>query len=54
MITSCKLPSKTGEIVDIALGFDNIEGEIYRFFLNTICMKKKHHFNLIECMHVKK
>ncbi|CAG9808621.1 unnamed protein product [Chironomus riparius] len=26
MITSCKLPSKTGEIVDIALGFDSIEG----------------------------
>jgi hypothetical protein len=28
MITSCKLPSKTGEIADIALGFDNIQGMI--------------------------
>jgi hypothetical protein len=31
MITSCKLPSKTGEIVDIALGFDNIEGKCVIF-----------------------
>jgi hypothetical protein len=26
MITSVKLPSKSGEVVDIALGFDTIEG----------------------------
>jgi hypothetical protein len=27
MITSVKVPSKSGEIADIALGFDTIEGE---------------------------
>lgn len=27
MITSVKVPSKTGEIADVALGFDSIEGE---------------------------
>lgn len=26
MITSVKVPSKTGEIADVALGFDTIEG----------------------------
>lgn len=26
MITSVKMPSKTGEIADVALGFDSIEG----------------------------
>lgn len=27
MITSCKFPSKSGEIADIVLGFDSIEGK---------------------------
>lgn len=28
MITSVKVPSKTGEIADVALGFDSIDGEL--------------------------
>lgn len=28
MITSVKVPSRTGEIADVALGFDSIEGEL--------------------------
>lgn len=27
MITSVKVPNKSGEIADVALGFDNIEGK---------------------------
>lgn len=27
MITSVKVPSKSGEIADVALGFDTIDGE---------------------------
>lgn len=32
MITSVKVPSKTGEVADVALGFDSMEGKFHQSF----------------------
>lgn len=47
MITSFKFSSKTGEVADIALGFDNIEGK-WRKWLQIISslMEEKNSFVL--------
>lgn len=36
MITSCKLPSKSGEVVDIAMGFDSIDGKHFLMIKITV------------------
>ena len=40
MITSCKLPSKSGEVADIALGFDSIDGKHFLMIkINCNCVR---------------